>query len=1506
MIILHAIWASDAALKIWGEDSTLPARSPKRKPLRSKAKTPPPHPFASDVEWLRESLSLINPATDNPSESGLTLLLPSVGDAPVSSPYMFRDEEIATGDKIRLASWSVPALALAPLEAMDFLLSLATGNPPGILIGESLRFFAEAAKLSLELVARGRAIPGMAKRDKQFVAVWRAVADNEDDAQRVRSLARAMPASCRAESIDGDMKGRMPSDILNDLIERIVDAEIRRSLGDNPLVAEPRGRARKRDAGHAWLAALTSRDGAIDADEGELLKLQKQISEWSRSAISASQASLRTCFRLSEPTGEGKKADDSWRMEFLLQATDDKSLLVPADVVWKTKGRALTFSTRKLENPQEKLLGDLGRASRLYPQIETALKTAKPAVMKLDASGAYGFLREAAPLLEQSGFGVLVPVWWKKPASRLGVKLKTKPQSKKIISSGLLGLDSIVEYEWRIALGDEELSFEDFMKLASLKVPLVKVRGQWVELKPEEIEAALDFFKKRHQAGEMTAGEAMRMGLGLGASEVGLPVTGVEAEGWIKNILGADGRQSLKSVKTPAGFAGNLRPYQERGLSWLSFLNGLGLGACLADDMGLGKCLSADALIAVNGILVKAEDIWNRHSGEVSFDGEGYWADPTESLLTNSIDERDGRIVQTQIQRLYRQRVNEPLRKIRLEDGSSVTITRQHKLLTNKGWTNEFHPGDYVCVPAKAVWEGEPVDRELIKLLAWQIAEGYEFRKVARVAITQKNTSVLEELRECIGRFGEKHGIKINNPSILIPGNGRVPCLRINSAQYKRFLEARGYEWGNLSRGKSIPPFVMQADIDSVRLFLRNYFDAEASAVESMQSIEISTASPLLIQQLAHLLRRFGIWMRISSRKKCATNGTRIFRTYHLGIMGGNAAREFYREIGFGDTNKQKRLERICQQKSNTNVEGVPASEVVADAIADTGLPVRHFGMHNTIYINGSQQFSRSSLERVVASVDNILTGEAEREYRMLMPSKWTAQTLDAYTRLDKERLSATKDCLQRLLDQEIYYCKIKGIENVDYDGWVYDFEVEGHHNFVANNILCHNTIQLLALLVAERQIEGRKKTSQPGPTLLVCPMSVVGNWQREAAKFAPHLRLYVHHGTERLSGSKFAAVVRKNDLVITTYALAARDRKLFEDIEWARIALDEAQNIKNPSAKQTQAVRSFKTSRRVALTGTPVENRLSELWSIMQFLNPGLLGSASDFHTRFAAPIERYRDEEKAALLKRLTGPFVLRRLKTDKSIIRDLPDKIEMKTFCNLTKEQASLYQAVVEEMMEKVEQSEDMARRGAVLSGLMKLKQVCNHPAHLLQDGSSLENRSGKLARLEEIFEEILAEGDRALCFTQFAEMGHMLKSHLQERFGREALFLHGGTGRKARDQMVERFQRQDGPPIFLLSLKAGGTGLNLTAAQHVIHFDRWWNPAVEDQATDRAFRIGQKRNVQVRKFVCVGTLEEKIDQMIEQKKELAERIVGAGEAWLTELSTARLREMVALSTDAVSEG
>jgi SNF2 family DNA or RNA helicase len=442
--------------------------------------------------------------------------------------------------------------------------------------------------------------------------------------------------------------------------------------------------------------------------------------------------------------------------------------------------------------------------------------------------------------------------------------------------------------------------------------------------------------------------------------------------------------------------------------------------------------------------------------------------------------------------------------------------------------------------------------------------------------------------------------------------------------------------------------------------------------------------------------------------------------------------------------------------------------------------------------------------------------------------------------------------------------------------------------------------VQLLALESAQRHDE-----PGTGPTLLLCPMSLVGNWQREAAKFAPALRVYAHHGTARLRGDALREHLANTDVVVTTYATATRDIGELAGFRWNRVVLDEAQAVKNSLSRGAKAVRRLEAGHRVALTGTPVENRLAELWSIMDFLNPGLLGSSEVFRTRYAIPVEKYGQTEPAERLRKITRPYVLRRLKTDPTIIDDLPEKIEIKQYCQLTTEQASLYQSIVDEMMEKIENTEGIARRGNVLAAMAKLKQVCNHPAQLLHDRSAIGARSGKVIRLEEILEEILAEGDRVLCFTQFTEFAQMLVPHLAARFGQDVLYLHGGTPKNRRDEMVARFQSGDGPPIFLLSLKAGGTGLNLTAANHVVHLDRWWNPAVENQATDRAFRIGQKRKVQVRKFICTGTLEEKIDDMIEEKRALADLVVGDGEGWLTELSTGDLRKLFTLSEGAVGE-
>ncbi|MGW5739862.1 DEAD/DEAH box helicase [Amycolatopsis sp. NPDC003861] len=451
----------------------------------------------------------------------------------------------------------------------------------------------------------------------------------------------------------------------------------------------------------------------------------------------------------------------------------------------------------------------------------------------------------------------------------------------------------------------------------------------------------------------------------------------------------------------------------------------------------------------------------------------------------------------------------------------------------------------------------------------------------------------------------------------------------------------------------------------------------------------------------------------------------------------------------------------------------------------------------------------------------------------------------------------------------------------------------------LADDMGLGKTVQTLALEAVERARGDRRAT------LVLCPMSLVGMWQREAANFVPDLRVHAHHGSARAHGDALAAQVAAADLVVTTYATATRDAGELAAFGWRRLVLDEAHAIKNADTATAKAVRRFTAEHRLALTGTPVENRLADLWSVLDLLNPGLLGSRFEFRQRFAAPIERTGDTATAAALRRITQPYLLRRVKTDPVIVPELPKKIEIRQEYRLTREQGTLYSAIVDEMMTKIQHSQGIKRRGNILAAITKLKQVCNHPAHLLHDGSPLGDRSGKVSRLEEVLAEILASGDRALCFTQYAEFGHLLVPHLADRLGTEVGFLHGGLAKGARDAIVDRFQEGDGPRILLLSLKAGGSGLTLTAAGQVLHLDRWWNPAVENQATDRAFRIGQHRTVQVRKFICPGTIEDRIDTLIDQKRALAGLVVGEGDSRLTELSTDALRGVLALGEEAIDD-
>lgn len=445
----------------------------------------------------------------------------------------------------------------------------------------------------------------------------------------------------------------------------------------------------------------------------------------------------------------------------------------------------------------------------------------------------------------------------------------------------------------------------------------------------------------------------------------------------------------------------------------------------------------------------------------------------------------------------------------------------------------------------------------------------------------------------------------------------------------------------------------------------------------------------------------------------------------------------------------------------------------------------------------------------------------------------------------------------------------------------------------LADDMGLGKTLQLLSLEAAER---AEQSEGQRGPTLVVAPTSVVGNWAREAHKFVPSLRVLVHHGSSRLRDAAFLEKVQASDIVVTSYGTIARDHQLLSQIQWERVALDEAQQIKNSATKVSKAVRSMPSKHRIALTGTPVENRLSEMRSILDFCNPGVLGSASFFRNHFARAIEREQDEAMTERLRALTAPFVLRRLKTDPSIVDDLPEKTEIILTVDMKPEQAALYRAYVEDIQKQIDQAEGISKRGLVLSALTKIKQICNHPAHFLGDDSDVtvkgKHRSGKVEELMRLVSDAVESEQKLLIFTQYRVFGEILAPYLSDYFGTQIPFLHGGVSKIGRDRMVENFQSPEGPPAMILSLKAGGTGLNLTAASIVVHMDRWWNPAVENQATDRAFRIGQRKDVTVYKMITAGTLEESIQDILDGKTELASAVVGEGEGWLTELSPEEL--------------
>ena len=1160
---------ADASANLTPLPPTESARYGRAQTSRGNGKIPS-HPAQMPVGTLRQILRQLATASELTSLMGspatASVWLPSQGDRPQTHLGSFqRGVNALSGDiePYRLQPWQVTGLTLDPFHTLAFLsrftnqrlieLPSSTSLFRHARLGNDLLFWSHAAKFVLELLAGQHFLPGLIPDSSgRFWAAWQPFLLEGSLRERLEYLVDLMPPICRAYELetleDAPTSGAIVEHFISVLINRAIrewapgasgtNGGVQR-VGGTPHAYREKGPADP-SSGSMWLDGLSGEEPLLQLPPQPAHQLYKRWIEWMEQLHSSvADSNFQVAFALELQQDEDapshlevETADptpapislNNWHLEYYLQDKDDQELLIPAQRVWNQNGQSIRVEGRRFDQPQERLLTGLGVASRLFAPIRESLRTPRPERATLSLEETYLFLKEIGPLLQTSGFGVIMPDWWAvRSRSRLGLRLRLGSQGQYSLDDAgeadgrgqrlprgqsdgpgggaSLDLRGLIEYRWELTLGEQTLSREEFDRLADLGSPLVRLGEEWLELDPAQVRAARQFMDRNESTGSMPLLQAVGLAQafsrtdaeaeqeskstqsdpywasGLVAGREGpplhnlalqpdqngdrdiadgvtgpeLPLEAVVADGWLGAALERlRGIEPIEYVEEPKGFVGRLRPYQRRGVGWLSFLRRLGLGACLADDMGLGKTIQAIALL----------------------------------------------------------------------------------------------------------------------LHSRQLAE------------------------------------------------------------------------------------------------------------------------------------------------------------------------------------KQSEL------------PGCPLED------------------------------------------------------------------------------------LNR-------------------------------------------------------------------PALLICPTSVVANWRHEIERFAPSLRLLLHHGSGRLSGEEFRSALCEHDMVITSFGIARRDIDMLETQAWGDLILDEAQNIKNPSAKQTQAIRRLTGNSRaqvergitppfrVALTGTPVENRLLELWSIMEFLNPGYLGKREHFRQQFVLPVERYNDEFAAADLRRMVQPFLLRRLKTDPTIISDLPEKNEMVVYCSLTKEQETLYTHVIEETMARVERSEGVQRRGLVLGLLLKLKQVTNHPAHYLGEKGPLEVRSGKLSRLTEMLEEALAVGDRALVFTQFVEMGHLLCKHLMENLGREALFLHGGTPASRREQMVRSFQEDsNGAPIFVLSLRAGGVGVNLTRANHVFHFDRWWNPAVENQATDRAFRIGQKRSVQVYKFVVSGTLEEQIHKMIESKQDLAESIVNSGEDWLADMDTEGLRQLIAL--------
>ncbi|NMF66994.1 DEAD/DEAH box helicase [Brasilonema octagenarum] len=1099
MKVIHGTWIPNAAADfiqpgsfyLWVETPEIKKRGHKNQQIH-------PGHLAQDelVTFLAQELGIKEPAaTLNERISAKYFALPTTNNQPIPSPELIKYLEIDLPEEyegfqywqvdcyeavvsVKTGSYRV-SKAINVIKLLNEIHFLALYSSGEIQLGSDLLFWYHYTQAFKQFILKDQYIPALKYRELETTVTktskkgktktpqtqpfeiytnWEIISEQYES--NLKKYVEYMPLICVAGSVTAsdpieffdkeNLLRHFSESLVNDIVTHTPStAAFDKQIADSLI--------------HHCLRPNSHNPQTTDA---ALEQYQQWLTWKTQITRTQSDSAFHLCFQLHSPASD---AIDNWQIQFLIASKQDPSLKLALADYW-TMSQKTKIGVHKQfgKGFETDLLLNLGYAARMYPQLWEGLETQHPTGLQLTLEQAFDFLKESAWVLEDAGFKIIVPAWYT-PAGRRRAKIRLKASASKLSATksktkSYFSLDSLVEYQYELAIGDKAVTPQEWQQLINSKAPLVHFRGQWMELDRDKMQQFLEFWQSHaDEKSEMTMLEFLQRN-----AEVGEEWEFEYDQFLSETMAKLQDKSRLEPISELSQLQGNLREYQKRGVSWLQYLERLGLNGCLADDMGLGKSVQ---------------------------------------VIARLVQERDGEV-------------------------------------------------------------------------------------------------------EGVGGVG---------------GVGEV--------------------------GGEIP---------------------SSSSRQSPQH-DAGFSSPLL-------------------------------------------------------------------------------------------------------------------------------------------------------------------------------------------------------------------------------------------PTLLIAPTSVVGNWQKEIAKFAPHLKTMVHHGSNRIQQeADFKAASLQHDVVITSFTLARKDEKLLSSMKWQRVVVDEAQNIKNPKTAQTKAVLKLSAKHRLALTGTPVENRLLDLWSIFNFLNPGYLGKEAQFRKSFEIPIQKENDKIKSTTLKKLVEPLILRRVKTDQSIINDLPDKVEQKLYTNLTKEQASLYEVVVKDVEEKLKTADGIQRKGLILSTLMKLKQICNHPAQFLQDGSEfLPERSHKLSRLAEMVEEALSEGESLLIFSQFTEICENVEKYLKQTLHCNTYYLHGGTSRQRRENMIAEFQEPETESsIFILSLKAGGVGITLTKANHVFHFDRWWNPAVENQATDRAFRIGQKKNVFVHKFVAIGTLEERIDQMIEDKKKVSAAVVGSDESWLTELDNDAFKELIALNRSAILE-